>query len=130
MPDRRQYRSRKYSPRWFRQTADHPVIPWRFAFCSSEARLSDICIPQKDMSFAWLNQARHSIIGKVFTGNIFRIIRTETIPRSNYASTPSVLVLLNQSILPLMGLIIYIYGNFRINFLHCGRLYVSLNRVV
>lgn len=52
-----------------------------------------------------------SIVGKVFTGNICRIIRIELINPSIFASTSSIIVLLNQSVLPLIGMIIYFTGD-------------------
>ncbi len=52
-----------------------------------------------------------SIIGKVFTGNICRMIRIETIPSGDFASVSSLIVLLNQSVLPAIGMLIYISGD-------------------
>jgi len=52
-----------------------------------------------------------SIVGKVFTGNICRMIRIEKIPVASFAGTSSIIVLLNQSVLPLIGLIIYFSGD-------------------
>ncbi|MCP1104927.1 MFS transporter [Serratia nevei] len=52
-----------------------------------------------------------SITGKVFTGNICRMIRIETINPSNFAGASSIIVLLNQSVLPVIGLIIYFSGD-------------------
>ncbi|MGM3183633.1 MFS transporter [Dickeya oryzae] len=52
-----------------------------------------------------------SIVGKVFTGNICRMIRIEVINPAMFASTSSLIVLLNQSVLPLIGLILYIAGD-------------------
>lgn len=49
-----------------------------------------------------------SIIGKVFSGNICRIIRIEIIPANIFASTSSVIVLLNQMILPFIGLLLFL----------------------
>ncbi|WP_072928098.1 MFS transporter [Nissabacter archeti] len=48
-----------------------------------------------------------SIIGKVFSGNIGRMIRIEVIPSHVLASTSSLIMLLNQSILPLVGMLLY-----------------------
>lgn len=52
-----------------------------------------------------------SIIGKVFTGNICRMIRIETINPSHFAGASSLIVLLNQSVLPVIGMIIYFSGD-------------------
>ncbi|WP_409521670.1 MFS transporter [Pantoea sp.] len=49
-----------------------------------------------------------SIIGKVFSGNLCRIIRIEVIPENILASTSSVIVLLNQIILPVTGLLLFL----------------------
>jgi MFS family permease len=49
-----------------------------------------------------------SIIGKVFSGNLCRIIRIEVIPTDILASTSSVIVLLNQMILPVTGLLLFL----------------------
>ncbi|UYA58823.1 MFS transporter [Pectobacterium colocasium] len=52
-----------------------------------------------------------SIMGKVFTGNICRMIRIELIEPTIFASTSSLIVLFNQSILPLVGMLLYISGD-------------------
>lgn len=52
-----------------------------------------------------------SITGKVFTGNICRMIRIETINPSNFAGASSLIVLFNQSVLPVIGMIIYFSGD-------------------
>lgn len=52
-----------------------------------------------------------SIIGKVFTGNICRIIRMELIPSRIFAGASSVIILMNQSVLPLIGMVIYFSGD-------------------
>ncbi|MEQ5178170.1 MULTISPECIES: MFS transporter [Proteus] len=44
-----------------------------------------------------------SIIGKVFSGNILRILRIEIIPINQLASVSSLIILLNQMILPIVG---------------------------
>lgn len=49
-----------------------------------------------------------SIVGKVFTGNICRMIRIELIKPAVFASTSSLIVLINQLILPVIGLLIYL----------------------
>lgn len=52
-----------------------------------------------------------SIIGKVFTGNIGRLLRIEVIPMSIYASTSSLVVLLGQAILPAVGIALFLLGS-------------------
>jgi len=52
-----------------------------------------------------------SIVGKVFTGNICRMLRIELITPSTFAGTSSVIVLMNQSVLPLIGMVIYFSGD-------------------
>lgn len=49
-----------------------------------------------------------TIIGKVITGNLNRIIRIEVIPTNILASTSSIIVLLCQSILPIVGLALFL----------------------
>lgn len=44
-----------------------------------------------------------SIIGKVFSGNILRMLRIEIIPLNQLASVSSLIILLNQLILPIVG---------------------------
>ncbi|MDL5167164.1 MFS transporter [Proteus faecis] len=44
-----------------------------------------------------------SIIGKVFSGNILRLLRIEIIPINQLASISSLMILLNQMILPIVG---------------------------
>lgn len=44
-----------------------------------------------------------SIIGKVFSGNVLRILRIEIIPINQLASVSSLIILLNQMILPIVG---------------------------
>ncbi|MER1962235.1 MFS transporter, partial [Proteus vulgaris] len=44
-----------------------------------------------------------SIIGKVFSGNILRMLRIEIIPFNQLASVSSLIILLNQLILPIVG---------------------------
>lgn len=44
-----------------------------------------------------------SIIGKVFSGNIFRILRIEMIPVAHLASISSLIILFNQLVLPIVG---------------------------
>ncbi|MBG2801717.1 MFS transporter [Proteus sp. WDL240414] len=44
-----------------------------------------------------------SIIGKVFSGNVLRILRMEIIPINQLASISSLIILLNQMILPIVG---------------------------
>ncbi|MDM3866952.1 MFS transporter [Proteus faecis] len=44
-----------------------------------------------------------SIIGKVFSGNILRLLRIEVIPINQLASISSLMILLNQMILPIVG---------------------------
>ncbi|MBP2836861.1 MFS transporter [Dickeya parazeae] len=48
------------------------------------------------------------IVGKVFTGNIMRTLRLTLIPYERLASTSSLIVLLNQSVLPLMGVFLFL----------------------
>ncbi|WP_272525494.1 MFS transporter [Providencia sp. PROV196] len=52
-----------------------------------------------------------SIIGKVFTGNICRMVRIECIPSNYFAGVSSIIVLLNQSVLPFIGMVIYFFGD-------------------
>lgn len=52
-----------------------------------------------------------SIVGKVFTGNICRMLRIELINPAVFASVSSIITLLNHSVLPLIGLIIYLSGD-------------------
>lgn len=49
-----------------------------------------------------------SIMGKVFTGNIFRILRIEIIPINKLASVSSLIILFNQLILPIIGAILFL----------------------
>ncbi|OAT27108.1 MFS transporter [Proteus myxofaciens] len=49
-----------------------------------------------------------SIIGKVFTGNIFRILRIKIIPIDKLASISSLIILFNQLILPIVGTILFL----------------------
>lgn len=51
-----------------------------------------------------------TIIGKVITGNINRIIRIEVIPTKVLASTSSLIVLIGQLILPVTGLLLFLFG--------------------
>lgn len=49
-----------------------------------------------------------SIVGKVFTGNIFRILRIKIIPIDKLASISSLIILFNQLILPIVGIILFL----------------------
>lgn len=49
-----------------------------------------------------------TIVGKVITGNLNRIIRIEVIPVNILASTSSMIILLCQSILPVVGLALFL----------------------
>lgn len=49
-----------------------------------------------------------STAGKVFTGNIMRVMRIAIIPHEKLASVSSIMVLLNQSILPFMWLFLFL----------------------
>ncbi|OWO81391.1 MFS transporter [Photorhabdus luminescens] len=51
-----------------------------------------------------------TIIGKVITGNVNRIIRIEVIPTTILASTSSIIVLLCQSVLPIVGILLFFFG--------------------
>lgn len=44
-----------------------------------------------------------SIIGKAFSGNVLRILRIEIIPINQLSSISSLIILLNQMILPIVG---------------------------
>ncbi|QOL13149.1 MFS transporter [Dickeya dianthicola] len=48
------------------------------------------------------------IVGKVFTGNIMRTLRLTLIPYERLASVSSLILMLNQSVLPLMGLFLFL----------------------
>ncbi|MER2472821.1 MFS transporter [Photorhabdus laumondii] len=51
-----------------------------------------------------------TIIGKVITGNVNRIVRIEIIPTTILASTSSIIVLLCQSVLPIVGILLFFFG--------------------
>ncbi|UZE31387.1 MFS transporter [Pseudomonas asplenii] len=51
-----------------------------------------------------------SIFGKVVCGNVGRMIRIEVIPLHRLASTSSVIVMLNQSVLPIVGMSLFFWG--------------------
>ncbi|ATO31407.1 hypothetical protein DZA65_00472 [Dickeya dianthicola] len=48
------------------------------------------------------------IVGKVFTGNIMRTLRLTLIPYERLAGVSSLILMLNQSVLPLMGLFLFL----------------------
>ncbi|RNM25509.1 MFS transporter [Dickeya undicola] len=48
------------------------------------------------------------IVGKVFTGNIMRTLRLTLIPYERLASVSSLILMLNQSVLPLMGVFLFL----------------------
>ncbi|QDX31476.1 MFS transporter [Dickeya poaceiphila] len=56
-----------------------------------------------DQLGAFLTFYALGIVGKVFTGNIMRTLRLTLIPYERLASTSSLILMLNQSVLPLMG---------------------------
>ncbi|WP_176042093.1 MFS transporter [Burkholderia stabilis] len=63
-------------------------------------------------SFMWIFISCYalSIVGKVFSGNISRLLRIELIPIENFAGTSSFIVLLGQSVLPIVGVALYFFG--------------------
>lgn len=65
-----------------------------------------------NMNSIWIFVISYSltIIGKVITGNINRIIRIEVIPTTILASTSSIIVLIGQSILPITGCLLFLFG--------------------
>lgn len=70
-----------------------------------------VLVNQLDSFFIFVLCYSLTIIGKVFTGNINRITRIEIIPTKILASTSSVVILLCQSVLPLVGAALFIFGN-------------------
>ncbi|ACT08424.1 major facilitator superfamily MFS_1 [Dickeya chrysanthemi Ech1591] len=52
------------------------------------------------------------IAGKVFTGNIMRTLRLTLIPYEHLASTSSLILTLNQSVLPLMGVFLFLSDHY------------------
>lgn len=64
---------------------------------------STILVMIPDSIWVFITCYAISIIGKVFTGNIFRILRIEIIPTQRLASISSLIILFNQLILPLVG---------------------------
>lgn len=65
-----------------------------------------------NMNSIWIFVISYSltIIGKVITGNINRIIRIEVIPTTILASTSSIIVLIGQLILPITGFLLFLFG--------------------
>lgn len=49
-----------------------------------------------------------SIAGKVFIGNFSRVARILLVPKSQLASTSSIIIVINQSVLPVVGLLIFL----------------------
>ncbi len=69
-----------------------------------------------------------TIIGKVITGNINRITRIEVIPTRILASTSSIVVLLCQSVLPVVGALLFLFGDERdfVSYLMIVAIFTSL----
>lgn len=70
-----------------------------------------ILVSQLDSFLVFVLCYSLTIIGKVFTGNINRITRIEIIPTEILASTSSIVMLLCQSVLPIVGAALFIFGN-------------------
>ncbi len=65
-----------------------------------------LIIFQKDITIFVIFYAL-SIIGKVFSGNILRMLRIEIIPVTQLASISSLIILFNQLILPIIGGVLF-----------------------
>lgn len=65
-----------------------------------------LVIFQKDITIFIIFYAL-SIIGKVFSGNILRMLRIEIIPVTQLASISSLIILFNQLILPIIGGVLF-----------------------
>lgn len=72
---------------------------------------SFILASQLDSFFVFISCYSLTIIGKIFTGNINRITRIELIPTGILASTSSIVMLLCQSVLPVVGAALFVFGN-------------------
>lgn len=55
------------------------------------------------------------IAGKVFTGNFMRVMRISILPKHQLASVSSLVVLLNQSILPFMWLFLFLSEHYQLS---------------
>jgi hypothetical protein len=77
--------------------------------------------------FVFISCYSLTIIGKVITGNTNRIIRIEIIPTEILASTSSIIVLLCQSILPVVGISLFLFGreNDFVTYLMIGAIFTS-----
>ncbi|MGM3173010.1 MFS transporter [Dickeya lacustris] len=67
------------------------------------------------------------IIGKVFTGNIMRSLRLRLIPTDRLASVSSLIMMLNQSVLPLAGGMLFFCEYYRWPLMYCLYFAIALS---
>lgn len=79
------------------------TLGWFVAIVSSLSMIIFI-----DNIYIFLISYSISISSKVFMGNYMRVTRIKLIPRYSLASVSSLIILLNQSILPAVGIFVYI----------------------